>query len=49
MGATTNRRSSRPSLTLMSLILMKEDAPPRDPSLRKVFHGLRWVVRTGAE
>jgi len=31
------------------LTLMKEDAPQRDHSLREVFNGLRWVVRTGAE
>jgi transposase len=28
--------------------LMTEDAPQRDPSLREVFHGLRWLVRAGA-
>ena len=27
---------------------MKEDAPQRDPSLREVFNGLRWMVRAGA-
>jgi transposase len=27
---------------------MTEDAPQRDYSLRKVFNGLRWIVRTGA-
>ena len=31
------------------LTLMKEDAPQRDHSLREVFNGLRWLVRTGAE
>jgi transposase len=30
------------------LTLMKEDAPQRDHSLREVFNGLRWMVRTGA-
>jgi transposase len=31
------------------LTLMKEDAPQRDHSLREVFNGLRWIVRTGAQ
>jgi len=31
------------------LTLMKEDAPQRDHSLREVFNGLRWMVRSGAE
>ena len=31
------------------LTLMKEDAPQREHSLREVFNGLRWVVRSGAE
>src|SRR5207253_580227 len=30
------------------LTLMTEDAPQRDHSLREVFNGLRWMVRTGA-
>jgi transposase len=30
------------------LTLMKADAPQRDWSLREVFNGLRWIVRTGA-
>ncbi len=30
------------------LTLMTEDAPQRDHSLREVFNGVRWVVRTGA-
>jgi transposase len=30
------------------LTLMTEDAPQRDYSLREVFNGLRWMVRTGA-
>ena len=30
------------------LTLMREDAPQRDHSLRAVFNGLRWVVRTGS-
>jgi len=31
------------------LTLMKEDAPQREHSLREVFNGLRWIVRSGAE
>ena len=31
------------------LTLMKEDAPQREHSLREVFNGLRWIVRTGAQ
>ncbi len=31
------------------LTLMREDAPQREHSLREVFNGLRWIVRTGAE
>ena len=31
------------------LTLMKEDAPQREHSLREVFNGLRWVVRSGSE
>ncbi len=30
------------------LTLMTEDAPQREHSLRDVFNGLRWIVRTGA-
>lgn len=30
------------------LALVQEDAPQRRHSLREVFHGLRWMVRTGA-
>jgi len=30
------------------LTLMTEDAPQRKYSLREVFNGLRWIVRTGA-
>src|SRR5215203_7170895 len=30
------------------LTLMTEEAPPREHSLREVFNGLRWIVRTGA-
>ena len=29
------------------LTLMKEDAPPREHSLRELFNGLRWFVRAG--
>jgi transposase len=28
---------------------MREDAPQRDYSLREVFNGLRWMIRTGAQ
>jgi transposase len=28
---------------------MTEDAPQREHSLREVFNGLRWIVRTGAQ
>lgn len=28
--------------------LMAEDAPQREHSLRDVFNGLRWMIRTGA-
>lgn len=31
------------------LVLMKEDAPQLEHSLREVFNALRWLVRTGAE
>jgi transposase len=31
------------------LTLMTEDAPQREQSLREVFNGLRWIVRTGAQ
>jgi transposase len=31
------------------LTLMKEEAPQREHSLREVFNGLRWIVRTGAQ
>ena len=31
------------------LMLMREDAAQREHSLREVFNGLRWVVRTGAQ
>ena len=30
------------------LTLMTEEAPQREPSLRAVFNGLRWLVRAGA-
>ena len=32
-----------------SLTLMTEEAPQREHSLREVFNGLRWIVRTGAQ
>src|SRR5690348_13377225 len=31
------------------LTLMTEDAPQREHSLREIFNGLRWIVRTGAQ
>src|SRR6266567_1842597 len=31
------------------LTLMTEDAPQREHSLREVFNGLRWIVRTGVQ
>src|SRR5215813_5933182 len=31
------------------LSLMREDAPQREYSLREVFNGLRWIIRTGAQ
>lgn len=31
------------------LTLMREDAPQRDYSLREVFKGLRWIIRSGAQ
>jgi len=31
------------------LTLMKEDAPQQEHSLREVFNGLRYIVRTGAQ
>jgi transposase len=31
------------------LALIREDAPQREHSLREVFNGLRWIVRTGAQ
>jgi transposase len=31
------------------LTLMTEEAPQREPDLREVFNGLRWIVRTGAQ
>jgi transposase len=37
------------SLVAPYLTLMSEDAPQREHSLREVFNGLRWMVRTGAQ
>lgn len=31
------------------LTLMREDAAQREHSLREVFNGLRWIIRTGAQ
>lgn len=36
------------ALAVPYLALITEDAPQRDHSLREVFNGLRWLVRTGA-
>jgi|GEM_PF-3671740 len=30
-------------------VLMTQNAPQRDYSLREVFNGLRWITRTGAQ
>ena len=37
------------SFVAPSLTLMTEEAPQREHSLREVFNGLRWIVRTGAQ
>src|SRR5438105_12694655 len=31
------------------LTLMREDAPQREHSMREVFNGLRWIIRTGSQ
>jgi transposase len=31
------------------LALIREDAPQREHSLREVFNGMRWIVRSGAQ
>ncbi|CAN5831000.1 MAG: IS5 family transposase [Gemmatimonadetes bacterium] len=31
------------------LALIREDAPQREHSLREIFNGMRWIVRTGAQ
>jgi transposase len=36
------------SVVAAYLTVMTEDAPQREQSLREVFNGLRWMVRTGA-
>lgn len=36
------------ALVVSYLTLMREDAPQREHSLRDIFNGLRWMVRTGA-
>lgn len=36
------------SFVLPYLTLMREDAPQREHSLREVFNGLRWLIRTGS-
>jgi transposase len=35
------------SLVAPYLILMREDAPQREHSLRELFNGLRYVIRYG--
>ena len=52
----TNERKPYPSdvtadewnFCLAYLTLMKEDAPQREHSLRELFNGLRWLIRTGS-
>ena len=36
------------ALVVPYLTLMTEDAPQREYSLRELFNGVRWIVRTGA-
>ena len=36
------------SFVVPYLTLMREDAPQREHSLREVFNGLRWIIRTGS-
>jgi transposase len=36
------------ALVVPYLTLMREDAPQREHSLRELFNGVRWIVRTGA-
>jgi transposase len=36
------------ALVIPYLTLMSEDAPQREYSLRELFNGVRWIVRTGA-
>ena len=36
------------SFSVPYLTLMQEDAPQREHSLRELFNGLRWLVRTGS-
>jgi transposase len=31
------------------LRLIRDDAPQREHSLREVFNGLRWIIRTGTQ
>ena len=37
------------AFVVVYLTLMREDAPQRDYSLREIFNGLRWIIRTGAQ
>lgn len=36
------------AFVLPYLLLMREDAPQREYSMREVFNGLRWIVRAGS-
>jgi transposase len=36
------------SFVVPYLTLMREDAPQREHSLREIFNGLRWIIRTGS-
>jgi transposase len=57
MTTATTERKPYPSdvsddewaLVAPYLSLMTEEAPQREYSLREVFNGLRWIVRTGAQ
>jgi transposase len=52
----TNERKAYPSdvtdeewsFCVPYLTLMKADAPQREPTLRELFNGLRWLARTGS-
>jgi transposase len=42
-----NETTRYPVSTSGGFILMKEDAPQREHSLRALFNALRWMVRAG--